>query len=443
MTQIENLLRAATRDAAAEVTPESIPRFDEARLPVPRPRLPLARPLTPLLAAAAVVLVVVLSLVLSSVLAVPRPAPAGPVPPIVPQYYVALTTVSQPTGVGLSSAAELTVRSTTTGTVVARVTPPRPYGQFLLVDGTADNRTFLVAAQVWHTPWAGAAVQTAEPVRLFLLHFDPSTDRATLSALRLPQFNGLNLLTASISPNGRQIAIAYQDGLRTWLHVYTLPSYAERTWTPTLAQEGPSNIGLGRNNPASVAWAANDRTISFVWGGHGSDGVHVFDTRTPPGDNLLSASRFVIATSSYAGGVPANSSEFVCASDPFISGNGAYILCGGYVDPARKAHPGYYPNLPTGPVTQGVGEFSVRTGKLITVLGAVRAPVVTTVTVPGGLQASEEIAPLLLWASPDASILIGVSGSHAFVVRNGHRLPIPWPASVAMAISSPVPGAAW
>lgn len=217
----------------------------------------------------------------------------------------------------------------------------------------------------------------------------------------------------------------------------------ERTWTPTLAQEGPSNIGLGRNNPASVAWAANDRTISFVWGGHGSDGVHVFDTSTPPGDNLLSASRFVIATSSYLGGVPANSSDFVCDSDPFISGNGAYILCGGYVDPARKAHPGYYPIFPSGPVTQGVGEFSVRTGKLITVLGAVRAPVVTTVTVAGGLQATEVVAPLLLWASPDASILIGTSGSHAFVVRNGHRHPIPWPASISTAIGSPVPGAAW
>lgn len=73
MTQIEHLLRAATHDAAAEVTAESIPRFGDARLPVPRRRLPrFARPLTPLLAAAAVVLVVVLSLVLNSVFAVPR-----------------------------------------------------------------------------------------------------------------------------------------------------------------------------------------------------------------------------------------------------------------------------------------------------------------------------------------------------------------------------------
>lgn len=256
MTQIENLLRAATRDAAAEVTPQSIPWFDDARLPVPRRRLSrLARPLTPLLAAAAVVLVVVLSLVLSSVFAVPRPAGPGPVPviPGVPPYYVTLTTAGPAPGLD-QYPAELTVRSTVTGAVLATVAAPRPYGQFLLADGTADDRTFLVGAQVWNTRIAGASAQIPEPVRLFLLHFDPSTDRARLSALPLPQFNGLNLQTASISPDGTRIAVAYQDGPKaTWLHVCTPPGGAERTWTPTLAQEGPYDIGLGRDNPASIA----------------------------------------------------------------------------------------------------------------------------------------------------------------------------------------------
>jgi hypothetical protein len=94
-------------------------------------------------------------------------------------------------------------------------------------------------------------------------------------------------------------------------------------------------------------------------------------------------------------------------------------------------------------VTQGIGKFSERTGKLITILGALRAPVLTTVTVPEGLRASESTAPLLLWASPDASILIGEAGGHAFVVRNGHRQPIPWSATISTAISSSAPGTAW
>lgn len=339
---------------------------------------------------------------------------------------------------------ELTVRSTATGKVLATVTAPRPYGQFLLVDGTADDRTFLVGAQVWNTRVAGASAQIPEPVRLFLLHFDPSTNRARLSALPLPQFNGLNLQTASISPDGTRIAVAYQDGPKaTWLHVYTLPGGAERTWTPTLAQEGPSDIGLGRDNPASIAWAANDRAISFVWNGKTADGVHLFDTGTRPGDDLVSASRFVLATSPYLGGVPANSSDFVCGSDPFLSANGAYVLCGGYVDPARKAHPAYYPIFPTTPVTQGIGEFSARTGKLITIIGAWHAPVVIPVTTPLGLRADLTTYPYLLWASPDASILIGEAGGHAFVVRNGRRQPIPWSANISTALSSSAPGAAW
>jgi hypothetical protein len=438
MTQIENLLRAATHDAAAEVTAESIPRFDDARLPVPRRRLPaFARSLTPLLAAAAVVIVAVLSLVLTSVFAVPRPAPAGPgsVIPGVPQYYVTLTTSSP---VMYQYPTELTVRSTATGKGLATVTAPRPYGQFLLVDGTADDRTFLVGAQVWNTRVAGASAQIPEPVRLFLLHFDPSTGRATLSALPLPQFNGLNLQTASISPDGTRIAVAYQDGPKaTWLHVYTLPGGAERTWTPTLAQEGPSDIGLGRDNPASIAWAANDRTLSFVWNGKTTVGVHLFDTRMPESDKLVSASRFVLTASPYLGGVPANNSDFICDSDPFLSANGAYVLCGGYADPAHKSH-GYYPILPSTPVTQGVGEFSATTGKLITILGAWRAPVLTPE--PG---ANVITYPYLLWASPDASILIGEAGGHAFVVRNGRRQPIQWSANIAAALGSSAPGAAW
>ena len=94
-------------------------------------------------------------------------------------------------------------------------------------------------------------------------------------------------------------------------------------------------------------------------------------------------------------------------------------------------------------MTQGIGEFSARTGTLITVLGASRAPVATPVTVPGGLRATEFTYPYLLWASPDASILIGEAGGHAFVVRNGHRQPIPWSANIAVALASSVPGAAW
>jgi hypothetical protein len=449
MSRIEDLLRTATRETAAEVTQESIPPLDVAALPLPRPRRRwrFGRPFAPLLAAAAVVLVVALSLVLSTVLAAPRPpvAPA-PVGAGVPQYYVALTTALPEAKYPLSEQpAQLTVRSTFTGKVLTTVTAPRPYGQFVLVDGTADDRTFLVGAQVWDTDHVGAGEQISAPVRLFLLHYDPSTRRAKLSALPLPQFNGMYLEAASISPDGTRIAVGYQSGhYATQIRVYTLPSGAERTWSATLNAKadssGPNAIGLSRDNAASIAWAENDRTISFVWSGgtNSTDsGAHLFDTGTPPGGDLLSASRFVESASQYMGGVPAGDSDFICDTDPFLSANGAYVLCGGYTDPSRTTH-GYYPDFPAGSVTQGVGEFSAATGKLITILGAFSAPVAT---VENGVNVITD--PLLLWASPDAKTLIIEDDGHVFAVADGHRQAIPWSADTSTALGANVPGAAW
>jgi hypothetical protein len=381
--------------------------------------------------------VVALSLLLNAVVAAPRP-PAAPAPDIAgaPPYYVALTTAAEPPPTEVP--AQLTVRSTVTGKVLATVTAPRPYGQFLLVDGTADDRTFLVGAQVWHANYVGTSEQIPEPVRLFLLHFDPATGKARLSALSLPQFNGLNLQTASISPDGTRVAVAYQDGPRaTWIHVYTLPGGAERTWSPTRAQEGPSDIGFGRDDPASIAWAADDRMFSFVWSGNTTVGVHLFDTSTRPGDDLVSASRLVLTASPYLGGVPANGSDFVCDGNPSLSANGAYVLCGGFADPGRKSH-GYDPVFPSGPVTQGFGEFSAKTGKLITILGAWRGPVSINEH-----RYQEIVLPYLLWASPDAKVLIGEADGRAFVVRDGRRQPIPWSAQISTALGSDAPGAGW
>ena len=109
----------------------------------------------------------------------------------------------------------------------------------------------------------------------------------------------------------------------------------------------------------------------------------------------------------------------------------------------RKAHLGYYPVCTTTPVTQGIAEFAARTGKLITIIGAWQAPVLVPATTPQGLRGDEITYPYLLWASPDASILIGEAGGHAFVVRNGRRQPIQWSANIATALGSSAPDAAW
>lgn len=446
MTRMESLLRAATRETAAEVTQESIPALDPATLPVPRRSLLRAGgPLSPLLAAAAVVLVVALSVTLGTVLLSRRP-PAGSgdggtagVPP----YYVALTATGTPAA---SHPVTLTVRSTFTDRVLATVTAPRPYGTFNLVEGTADDRTFLVGAQVWHPSEPG---DISQPVRLYLLRFDPSTERTSLTALPIPQFNGEYLQEASISPDGTRVAVGYnapqaghQGIYETSVRIYTLPGGAERTLSLTPTQDKTAGgLALDRDNPATIAWAADDRTISFTWGGGDAttNGVHVLDTNVKGSGTLLSASRLVMPFTSTAG-----SSNFECTSDPFLSANGAYILCGGYTVPHGS-------NLidPKEAVTQGFAEFSATTGKLITILSPRRGPLPTirTKLFPGRLSQTainSSALPYLLWASPDARILIGTVNGKGVVIRDGHERTIPWSSSITGTEGSQIPAiASW
>lgn len=92
----------------------------------------------------------------------------------VPPYYIATTATGSP---AYDHPVYITVRSTFTGKVLATVTAPRPYGTFNLIQGTADDRTFLVGTQVWHSPGKKLCDNPSEPVRLLLLRYDPPTIR--------------------------------------------------------------------------------------------------------------------------------------------------------------------------------------------------------------------------------------------------------------------------
>lgn len=70
---------------------------------------------------------------------------------VTPEFYVALELIGdgQCCRPGLPSAplTEAVVRVTATGTALATIPPPRPYGTFIGVTAAADNRTFVLAAQ--------------------------------------------------------------------------------------------------------------------------------------------------------------------------------------------------------------------------------------------------------------------------------------------------------
>jgi hypothetical protein len=434
MTRMETLLRAATRETAAEVTTESIPPLDVTTLPVGRQSLPRGGgPLSPLLAAAGVVLVVALSVALGTMLTSHRPSARPSASSVngglagVPPYYAALTATGTPAAIYPET---LTVRSTSTGQVLATATAPRPYGTFILVEGTADDRTFLVAAQEWHPVGQGIVIDNIrQPVRLYLLHFDPATVRTSLTALPIPQLNGQYLQDASISPDGTRVAVGYlapeADNpavYATSVRIYSLPGGAERTITVTQAQVKDGGLVSDRDNPATLAWAANDRTMSFTWGGYGLlNGVHVLDTDVAGTHALISASRLVLPM-----GTTAGSSDFSCSSDAFLSANGAYILCGGFTVP--KGWPGIGLERP---FSAGFAEFSAATGKLVTILGRQTGRTMSGV-------------PYLLWASPSATVLIGTVDGRGFVVRDGREQTIPWSSGIAGTEGSSIPAiASW
>ncbi len=168
MNTMEDKVRLALRETGEEIGPHSVPPL---RLPGTRrtrlPRIPgrWGTRLAPLAAAAAVAAVVAASLAISTTFhgharstgqaAAPRwnGSPIGPASALhkVPPYFVVLPPQA------LIYARTAQVRSTVTGHVLATFSPPRPYKVFTWVSGTADDRTFVLAAQRWWNISSGQA----------------------------------------------------------------------------------------------------------------------------------------------------------------------------------------------------------------------------------------------------------------------------------------------
>ena len=217
MTPLQNKLRDALRETADEI-PAQAPPLDLS----PQLRGADGRNArwgawaAPLAAAALVLAAVGASLAVTGNLT-HQPVTAGPQAGLngVPAYYVALITAKPQSDVandlGSSSlaysAAEL--RSTQTGAVLARITPPRPYMSFTGVTGAADDRTFVLSAQ-------GPQPSVVPPFpaqRFFLLRIDPAAQagaRMTLTALPagdVPAGNGIREM--ALSPDGTHLAAGH------------------------------------------------------------------------------------------------------------------------------------------------------------------------------------------------------------------------------------------
>jgi len=355
-----------------------------------------------------------------------------------------------------------TVRSTLTGKALATVTPPASLGTFSLVDGTASPETFLVGAQPWH-PASGSdnSGNSAQPVTLYLLHYDPATRAARLAPVPLPALpgsislpaltgrgpTGTEMTSVAISPDGTRLAVVYQSvskgtRIRTWITVYVLDGQNEpRAWSAPgsvkMTFDGHS-VMQATNIIGTPSWSADDATLAFpLIGQHG--GVYLLNTAAAGTSSLLSASRLVVPLTGQQ-----SNGDFVCYDGPRLLANGADVLCGGYTIPAGWSIEAK--GFPKGQVTQGFGEFSVTTGRLVAILGQVRAPISLAASPANPYQQETNAGnfPFLLWASADAQVTIGLTdGGHAVLVRDGRTRRLPWPLSIAIPYDSAAPGAAW
>ena len=301
---LENKLRAALRDTAGEIPADPPPlRLPPARDPARPGRRRWIGWAAPLAAAALVLAVVAASLaVVRGGSGRTTSNPAGPA--AVPPYYVALTAPAYPDVYsGNATAAE--VRATTTGAVLAKVVPPKPYVHFAGVTAAADHRTFvLVAEEKSHPP--DQPPQPGEgphpyyqPSRFYLLRFDPGTGRVSLRALPAAFIPAnAEVHDMALSPDGTSLAADIGlDYVGSHLIVFGLATGTERAWSfKTCASCHPSGGGLGYvgTNVDALSWTADGKHVAFVgpnragWPSHST--VRLLDV-TLPGPDLLADSR--------------------------------------------------------------------------------------------------------------------------------------------------------
>jgi hypothetical protein len=386
MNTMEDKVRLALRETGEEISPHSVPPLrlrGTRRTRLPRVPGRWGTWLTPLAAAAAVAAVVAASLAISTTFhgharstgqataARWHGSPIGPRSALgkVPPYFVVLPPQA------LIYARTAQVRSTVTGRLLATFSPPRPYKVFTWVNGTADDHTFVLAAQRWWnitSGQAGAAAQDRDnnaPTVFFKLVFDPATGTAKLTRLTVPEkIRATNLGGVGVSPDGTRLALDFRQSIQ----IITLATGAVRTWT----WPGSGWIGNWKPMGQIFSWSSDGRYLAFQeWGGrHDTMHVRILDT-TAPGISLTAA-RVIVA-------YPYRSrADTYATSNSFLTPDGTRIVTATSFYPSQRTPAGSYVQIT---------EYSARTGK----------PLCHEDRFSSSVGSQEA-----LWASPDGNALV-------------------------------------
>jgi hypothetical protein len=344
-----------------------------------------------------------------------QPATAGPSvgPYGVPAYYVALITANPRSDVQndlassswTDTAAEL--RSTRTGAVLAKVTPPRPYVSFTGVTAAADDRTFVVSAQ---GPLRSFGVPSYPAQRFFVLRIDPAARdgaRMTLTALPagyVPAGDGIHDM--ALSPDGTRLAadIGADPPFTQALYVFDLATGTERAWSVRPCGGClPSSGGMvySEVETDALSWTADSQHVAFIWGNE----VRLLDTRAA-GSDLLTCSKTV---ATWAGGLT-GASQWRGA---IITPDGRTVL--GIEALSRIGR--------NAPVREHLVSWSTATGHQTAVLNNLNA-----------LKRSD--FEQILYTNADGSVLVLSylqPGTNATIVHDGRATSIPWSRNIAVA----------
>lgn len=387
---------AATRNAAAVITPGSVPPLRLAESPGrqrPARRTRMAW-FVPLAAAAAVAAVVLGGTAAGSWLTRPgdgRPAVGGPGTgadagawtDAVPAYYVAL-----------QDASYASVRSTATGAVLARIKTHVP---FVGVTGSVDDRTFVLDAQ---RSIMGPTVKWPGQPAFYLLRLSASGTEQSLTRIAFPALPKGTVVTGlALSPDGGRLAVAVDAGLTSKpglqeIMISTLATGAVRTWSATgsLVLEDPGGFtGSGVDGPETISWTADGKTLAFDWANQSWEvGVRLLDTAAS-GDNLTADSRLA-AIETLPPRAPVSKGKdhaSQCVSASIITPDGSSIVCQ------------YWTTIGGGPFAKGPTSYTPGFLQYSTTTGKMR--VLSVFTYPGEGPGGENS---LYWTGPDGKTLI-------------------------------------
>jgi hypothetical protein len=316
---IEDRVRTATRAGASlirDVRPLGAPapvRLRRRPEPAPRRWVTWAVPL----AAAAAVAAIALTLVAIRQPGTPSPAASGSgtaAPATVPRYYAYAAPVADAHAGGYDG--PLIVGDDLTGKVIDTVSPP-PGLVFTSVQGTSDDRTFVVMAAV------NTATLGSPPYTWYLLRIAPGSARP-YQLTKLPIKLGNTLASAyALSPDGRELAVESHGstGLGYTLGIYSVSTGAQlRAWTL------PTKIapGMAVTNPS---WLPGGRQLVFSSIKFTDDSAYYIQLRTldvkGTGTDLMADSRALLTVH--------NSGASACASLQ-ITADGGTAICATWYD---------------------------------------------------------------------------------------------------------------